>query len=87
MADWAIGTVTLMVLIFGITEFMKEFGVSGIYSRLVVFGVALGFILLASAYQEGMIADEYWKWVKLVVTAIAGALGAMGYYDYMKRRG
>jgi hypothetical protein len=83
--NYALGTVAVAALIFGITEALKEFGVSGKASRVVVFILGVIFVGLAAANQEGVIADEYMKYINLAVVALAGGLSAMGYYDFTKK--
>ena len=33
-----------------------------------------------------MFSEDVVRWVELVVTALAGSLSAMGYYDFIKKR-
>lgn len=83
---YALGTVAVAALIFGITEALKEFGVTGKASRAVVFVLGVIFVGLAAANEAALISPDIMKYVNLAVTAIAGGLSAMGYYDFTKER-
>lgn len=84
--EYYIGAVPVALLIFGITEALKEFGVKGKASRVSVFCLGLVFVGIAAANQEKLIDPQVMKWINLAVTAIAGGLAAMGYYDFAKVR-
>lgn len=83
--DFAIGGIAVAVFILGIVEAAKEFGVQGKASRALALGLGVFFVGLAGAISQGLIPAEAVVWVELAVTAIAGGLAAMGYYDLGKR--
>ena len=87
MLDLAIAGVTVGALIFGIVEAAKEFGVSGQGSRIMVLVLGCLFVGYGYASGQGIIPDAARVWVDLVVTAVAGGVAAMGYYDHNKRNG
>jgi len=72
-------------LIFGIVEAAKEFGLAGKACRLLVLLLGILFVAIAAADQEGLISEQAMMWVKIVVTAAAGGIAAMGYYDFTKK--
>lgn len=80
--DFYIGTVAVAALIFGIVEAAKEFGLAGKLCRLLVMILGIGFVGIAAAEAEGLISQQAMMWVKIVVTAAAGGIAAMGYYDF-----
>ena len=84
--EFAIGGIEVMALIFGIVEAAKEFGISGNGSRLLA--IVSGFILVgvARAITNGIIPAHIVPYIELIVTALAGSLAAMGYYDFIKKR-
>lgn len=84
--NFAIGGVAVAALILGITEAMKEFGVTGKASRIVVFFLGVIFVAIAAANQESLIDPKIMQWINLGVIALAGGLAAMGYYDFTKSR-
>lgn len=83
--DFAIGGIAIGGLILGLVEAAKELGIDGKWSR--VLALALGFLFTALAYglQQSLIPAVAEPYVVWAVTAIAGALAAMGYYDLGKR--
>jgi hypothetical protein len=81
---YMIGTVAVAAVIFGITEALKEFGITGKASRLVVFVLGVIFVGLAAANEAALIPADTMQYINLVVVALAGGLSAMGYYDFTK---
>lgn len=83
--DFAIGGIRLALLIIGIVEAAKEFGLAGKASR--VLALCLGIVLSGTAWglQSGLIPAAAEPYITWVVIAIAGGLAAMGYYDLGKR--
>jgi hypothetical protein len=86
MNNYLIASVSVAALIFGITEALKEAGVKGKASRGVVFGLGVLFVGISAANEQGLIAEQAMQWINLGVTAIAGGLAAMGYYDFAKTK-
>ena len=84
--DFVIGGISVAVLVFGIVEAAKEFGIGGKGSRALAAGLGVFFVGLAQALAQGLIPPEAVAWVELAVTGIAGGLAAMGYYDFVMKR-
>lgn len=87
MNGFAIGGVVVAVLVLGIVEALKEFGVTGKGSQVAA--MVAGFVLVgtAQAIEQNLIPPEAVIYVELVVVSIAGALAAMGFYDFTKKAG
>ena len=85
--NFVIGGIGVAALVFGIVEAAKQFGVSG--RGCQVLALMLGFIFVGTsqAITNGIIPPAAVQYVELVVTALAGGLAAMGYYDFIKARG
>jgi len=83
--DLAIGGISVAALIIGVVEAAKEFGVEGKSSRALALGLGVFFVGSAQAISQGIVPVEAVPYVELGVTAIAGGLAAMGYYDLGKR--
>lgn len=83
--DFAIGGIAVAALIVGIVEAAKEFGVSGKASQALALGLGIFFVGLAQAIGQGLVPEAWLPWVEVAVTALAGGLAAMGYYDLGKR--
>ena len=72
----------LSVLVFGLVEFVKKFGVQG--EKLTAISAAIGgalsvFFYLAVRY------DAVREWYVMVAFGILGALAASGLYDFTKQ--
>lgn len=80
-----IGGVSLIVLVFGLVEFLKKTGLAGIW--LTVASLVLG-IIFGLAYrivQSGMpvtIPD----WITIVIYGLVVGLTASGVYDFFDKR-
>ena len=83
--EFTIGGVTVALLIFGIVEAAKEFGLQGKASRVLVLLLGVAFVGLSQAESQGLFSENVMQWINLVVTAGAGGLAAMGYYDWTKK--
>ena len=81
-----IGGIEVVALIFGIVEAAKEFGIQGKASRALA--LVLGFVLggLAQLIGADMLSSDTVVIIELVVSALAYALAAMGYYDFLKKK-
>jgi len=84
MMEFAIGGISIALLVIGVTEAAKELGLAGKGLRVLV--LILGFFLaaLAQAITQELIPALWVPWIVWVVTALAGGLSAMGYYDLVK---
>ena len=81
-----IGGVALSILIFGMVEALKSFGLEGNKNRVAA--LLIGFIIVGvyAADQEGVISEQAMVWVRIFLTALAGGLSAMGFYSFQKNR-
>ena len=86
MPELSIGPIEAIVLIVGITQFVKEvFTLGGKEAKVLTFAVAFGISAIAFAYGENMIGDAVKPYVELAAVALGGAISAMGYYDLIFR--
>ena len=83
--DFAISGISVGLLIIGIVEAAKEFGVTGNGSRVLALALGVLFVGLSQAIVQNLISPGVLPWIKLGVTALAGGLAAMGYYDFVKK--
>ena len=74
---------TLMVLIFGLVEYVKGFGLQGNALRLLSLFIGLG---LAVAFKLRELYPPASAWVEIVFFGLAAGLAASGIYDYLKTR-
>ena len=84
--NFVIGGIEVAALVFGIVEAAKEFGVKGRGSQLLA--LTIGFLLVGTsqAIANEMIAANIVPYVELVITALAGGLAAMGFYDFLRNK-
>lgn len=83
--EFAIGGIAVAALVVGIVEAAKEFGVGGKKSRALALGTGVVLVGVSQAIARGLVPAEAVVWVELVITAVAGGVAAMGYYDFAKR--
>jgi hypothetical protein len=80
-----IGGVTLFLLVLGIVEAAKKFGISGngAFALSLILGVI--FAALAQAINLGTIPASWLPIVEIIVVGLAGGLATTGLYDFAKR--
>jgi uncharacterized membrane protein YjfL (UPF0719 family) len=83
--DFAIGGILIAALIIGIVEASKEFGLQGVGCRALALALGILFAGLAHGINEALIPAVAVPYIVWAVTAIAGGLAAMGYYDFAKK--
>lgn len=83
--DFAIGGIAVAALIIGLVEAAKELGLQGVGCRVLALALGIFFAGLAYGINEALIPDLYVPYIVWVVTALAGGLSAMGYYDFAKK--
>ncbi len=74
---------TLLVLIFGLVEYVKGFGMHG--NGLRVTSMALG-LALAVAYRLREATPAWAGWIEITFFGLAAGLAASGMYDFLKSR-
>ena len=80
-----IAGVPVMVLIIGIVEAAKRWGVQGKASEMLAFGLGAFFVALAVVVERALIPAEAVVWVEVLIVALGGALAATGFYDLARR--
>jgi len=82
MMEFGIGGIAVALLVFGIVEAAKEFGLKGKPLRALVFLLGFFFVGLAQAITQELIPALWIPWVMWVVISLAGGLASMGYYNF-----
>jgi len=85
MLEMMIGPVQVVLLVLGIVEAAKRFGVNGKASEALALGIGVVLFGVASAIEAGLIPDAAVMYIIIAARAIAGALAATGYYDLGKK--
>ena len=83
--EFAIGGISVALLIVGIVEAAKAFGVQGNGCKALALGLGVFFYGVAYGIQQDLIPEVAVPYIQWAVTALAGGLAAMGYYDLGKR--
>lgn len=84
--DAAIGGVSLFLLILGLVEAAKKFGIQDKGSTLL--SIALGVVLFGffQASQLGLIPADVLPWIEVLVYGLGGGLAVTGLYDFVNAR-
>lgn len=80
-----IGGLSVIVLVLGLVEMAKRWGVEGKGSAGLAFGLGWFFVALAIAIERGLIPPEWVTYVEIVVTGLGGSLAATGIYDLVRK--
>jgi len=80
-----IGGVEVILLVLGIVEAAKRFGVQGKASEGFALGLGFVFVALAATLQRELIPAGAVVYVEIVVIGLGGALAATGIYDLIKK--
>ncbi len=85
-AEFAIGGVSLILLVFGLTEFIKvQFDLTG--KKVTTIAASLGFVLMGVYQGLQYVPDPYEAIVTGVVASLAFGLAASGFYKFSTRNG
>lgn len=80
-----VGGIALMVLVFGLTQFLKEvLGWEG--PKVRVLAVAIGITFMAVSELIGILPEPYGQIVEIVYRSLAFGLAASGYYQWGAER-
>ena len=75
----------LVLLIPGIVETAKQFGINGKWSLVLSLCLGFFFVALAESINLELIPAVALPWIRVVVMGLGGALAASGYYDLFKK--
>jgi hypothetical protein len=81
----AVGGVGLLVLVFGLVEFVKDvFGLSGKLVTLI--SALLGVVVMVAYKLIGIVPEPYTQILEIVIASLAFGLSASGYYKFVNKR-
>ena len=80
-----LGEYALLLLVPGIVETAKKFGLSGNWNLGLSLALGMVFAGLAQANAQGLVPEAALPWISVVVVGLGGALGVSGYYDIFKK--
>lgn len=85
VTDLVVAGVPAVLLVFGLVEFAKKFGVTG--NWLTALSAVLG-LVVSSAYNLALngVPVDVQGWTSVVVVGLAYGLTASGVYDFLSSR-
>ncbi len=83
ISNFLVNPVTLALIILGVVEFIKKFGVSGNKLMLISMAVGISFALIYKARDLYLPAQPY---IDVAFFGIACGLGASGIYSFVTDR-
>jgi len=79
------GGVTLLLLVFGLVEFVKDlFNLDG--KKVTVVSACTGGVLYALYALVPMLGDPYTKILQIIIASLAFGMAASGYYKFASAR-
>ena len=81
-----LGGISVIVLVIGIVESAKRFGLSGKACQIAAMVLGAGLVGLAQAIEAGMIPVNFLPWITIAVMGVGGGLAAGGVFDILKLR-
>jgi uncharacterized membrane protein HdeD (DUF308 family) len=83
LGNFTLNPVTLALLILGIVEFIKKFGVTG--NKLMLISMAVG-IVFAVVYKFHELIPPIEQYIELAFFGVAAGLCASGIYNFVNAR-
>ena len=83
LSTFVVSPVTLVLLILGIVEFIKKFGVSG--NKLMVISAGVG-VFMAIVYKVRELLPVSTQYIDVVFFGLAAGLCASGIYSFVNNR-
>jgi hypothetical protein len=83
LSDLLINGVPLLIIVFGLVEFIKKLGVSG--NALTVISMLIG-VFLGICYQVSQLNTTFGLWFGIVAFGILIGLAASGIYSFANAR-
>jgi len=83
LGNFTLNPLTLALLILGIVEFIKKFGVKG--NKLMLISMAVG-IVFAVIYKLATLFPTAQVWIELAFFGLAAGLCASGIYNFVNAR-
>jgi hypothetical protein len=84
MSELVVAGVPAIMLAFGLTEFVKRFGVTG--NALTAVSAVIGVLVSIAFSLSVAVPTNYAGWLGVVVTGIVYGLTASGVYDFLNKK-
>ena len=80
-----LGEYALLLLVPGIVETAKKFGLSGNWNLGLSLVLGVLFVGLAQANAQGLVPAVALPWISVVFAGLGGGLAVSGYYDLFRK--
>lgn len=80
-----LGGVSVIILVIGIVEAAKRFGLSGRGCQILAMVLGGALVGLSQAIETAMIPVDFVPWINIVVMGVGGGLAASGIFDVAKK--
>jgi len=81
-SDLTVGGISLVLVVIGLVEFSKKFGLSG--NWLILLSAILGLVLGVGYKLTSGFPVDFTGWFTVIIFGLACGLSATGLYDYSK---
>lgn len=81
-----IGGISVIVLVIGIVEAAKKWGLNGGGCQALAMALGTVFVGLSQAISQGMIPEAVIPWINIVVLGLGGGLAASGLFDVIRNK-
>jgi hypothetical protein len=81
--NFVLNSTTLVIIVFGLVEFVKTFGIKGNLLRIISMSIG---ICLAIIFKLGQIYPEWSTWIDIATFGIVIGLTASGIYEFLNGR-
>lgn len=83
LENFVLNSTTLLVIVFGLVEFIKTFGIKGSVLRII--SMVLG-ISLAVIFKLSQVYPNWSPWIEIASFGIITGLTASGIYEFINKR-
>lgn len=81
--NFVLNSTTLLVIVFGLVEFIKLFGIQGSVLRII--SMLLG-VSLAVIFKLSQVYPSWYPWIDIASFGIVIGLTASGIYEFINKR-
>ncbi|MCK4899400.1 MAG: hypothetical protein KAS38_11510 [Anaerolineales bacterium] len=83
LENFVLNSTTLLVVVFGLVEFIKTFGIKGNVLRIISMTLGIG---LAVVFKLSQVYPSWLPWIDIAAFGIVIGLTASGIYEFINKR-